>query len=107
MLESKGYHCTAVSNGRAAQDQVKRTTPDLVLSDMIMPEMDGIKLLEWLRQYDPEVPRSEEHTSELQSHSDLVCRLLLEKKKKRRRLNALTTARAALIRCTILRTEES
>src|SRR5260221_5482952 len=25
--------------------------------------------------------RSEEHTSELQSHSDLVCRLLLEKKK--------------------------
>src|SRR5438034_4195608 len=28
------------------------------------------------------VQRSEEHTSELQSHSDLVCRLLLEKKKK-------------------------
>src|SRR5260221_7850915 len=28
------------------------------------------------------VIRSEEHTSELQSHSDLVCRLLLEKKKK-------------------------
>src|SRR5260221_7734102 len=28
------------------------------------------------------VTRSEEHTSELQSHSDLVCRLLLEKKKK-------------------------
>src|SRR5437588_1549101 len=28
------------------------------------------------------VDRSEEHTSELQSHSDLVCRLLLEKKKK-------------------------
>src|SRR5438132_6267936 len=26
-------------------------------------------------------PRSEEHTSELQSHSDLVCRLLREKKK--------------------------
>src|SRR5437588_9446507 len=31
-------------------------------------------------------PRSEEHTSELQSHSDLVCRLLFEKKK--RDLNA-------------------
>src|SRR5947207_9913447 len=28
-----------------------------------------------------ELSRSEEHTSELQSHSDLVCRLLLEKKK--------------------------
>src|SRR5438034_5285596 len=29
----------------------------------------------------PTGSRSEEHTSELQSHSDLVCRLLLEKKK--------------------------
>src|SRR5438132_5722586 len=28
--------------------------------------------------------RSEEHTSELQSHSDLVCRLLLEKKRKKK-----------------------
>src|SRR5438034_5710906 len=32
---------------------------------------------------EPDEPRSEEHTSELQSHSDLVCRLLLEKKKKK------------------------
>ena len=30
----------------------------------------------------PSIERSEEHTSELQSHSDLVCRLLLEKKKR-------------------------
>src|SRR5699024_12714306 len=33
----------------------------------------------------PPPPRSEEHTSELQSRFDLVCRLLLEKKKKRSR----------------------
>src|SRR5438132_6827360 len=31
--------------------------------------------------------RSEEHTSELQSHSDLVCRLLLEKKKTKKKPN--------------------
>src|SRR5260221_10625080 len=31
----------------------------------------------------PAGTRSEEHTSELQSHSDIVCRLLLEKKKKK------------------------
>src|SRR5438034_2188970 len=37
----------------------------------------------WLR--GGAAPRSEEHTSELQSHSDLVCRLLLEKKKKKKR----------------------
>src|SRR5438132_5927233 len=39
---------------------------------------------------EPEVfvlKRSEEHTSELQSHSDLVCRLLLEKKKKKKYKN--------------------
>src|SRR5438132_3808876 len=36
--------------------------------------------------------RSEEHTSELQSHSDLVCRLLLEKKKKKtKNANTQTT----------------
>src|SRR5260221_7934288 len=33
----------------------------------------------------PATDRSEEDTSELQSHSDLVCRLLLEKKKKKKR----------------------
>src|SRR5438034_7679943 len=36
--------------------------------------------------------RSEEHTSELQSHSDLVCRLLLEKKKKKIQNNRQSTA---------------
>src|SRR5215211_9406478 len=34
--------------------------------------------------------RSEEHTSELQSHSDLVCRLLLEKKKKKKKKRTKT-----------------
>src|SRR5688572_30890063 len=33
--------------------------------------------------------RSEEHTSELQSQSNLVCRLLLEKKKKKKKINQL------------------
>src|SRR5206468_10817297 len=36
----------------------------------------------WRRAMSAAVSRSEEHTSELQSRSDLVCRLLLEKKKK-------------------------
>jgi putative nucleotidyltransferase with HDIG domain len=56
MLESRGYRCSTVSNGRSAQDYVRKETPDLVLSDMIMPEMDGIKLLDWLHGFDPEVP---------------------------------------------------
>src|SRR5260221_8898007 len=54
-----------------------------------MAEKDLIRLVsEFERRYGIKVKiwrsnsRSEEHTSELQSHSDLVCRLLLEKKKK-------------------------
>src|SRR5438477_9334833 len=35
--------------------------------------------------------RSEEHTSELQSHVNLVCRLLLEKKKKKKQKKKTTT----------------
>src|SRR5216683_7110446 len=44
----------------------------------------------WLHRQSPSCPprgRSEEHTSELQSRSDLVCRLLLEKKKKKKKLS--------------------
>src|SRR5437667_8337703 len=39
--------------------------------------------------------RSEEHTSELQSHHDLVCRLLLEKKKHKKHRSGSSTANDA------------
>src|SRR2546427_7781134 len=42
--------------------------------------------------------RSEEHTSELQSQSNLVCRLLLEKKKKKQVYYTMYTEQA-LLRC--------
>src|SRR2546428_7657722 len=50
-------------------------------------DQTGVEYLERAIQRDTQRPsgrlaRSEEHTSELQSRSDLVCRLLLEKKKK-------------------------
>src|SRR5438034_7960913 len=45
------------------------------------------------------VLRSEEHTSELQSHSDLVCRLLLEKKKVKCKfeISAISPSRHAVV----------
>src|SRR5690349_24009584 len=46
---------------------------------MPTPVSDGEKIYVWIGTG----VRSEEHTSELQSRRDLVCRLLLEKKKKR------------------------
>src|SRR5438093_9596278 len=45
----------------------------------VLAEPDFLQIPEVLRQR--EAPRSEEHTSELQSLTNLVCRLLLEKKK--------------------------
>src|SRR5438034_8749183 len=41
--------------------------------------------------------RSEEHTSELQSHSDLVCRLLLEKKKKNKQNYNIQGKKCAIV----------
>src|SRR5437016_9128698 len=43
----------------------------------------GPKMMKWLGS--PGIDRSEEHTSELQSLTNLVCRLLLEKKKKKKK----------------------
>src|SRR5438034_4868455 len=66
------------------------------------PEAEGADLVERHRpreekgdfqveQDEQDRNRSEEHTSELQSHSDLVCRLLLEKKKRRPEAVLLTS----------------
>ena len=49
-----------------------------------LPISVGLDGLHAERQHLGDVARSEEHTSELQSRSDLVCRLLLEKKKKKK-----------------------
>src|SRR6266540_6705684 len=50
-----------------------------------MPPRPGDSGRSALRRFGRPDPRSEEHTSELQSHHDLVCRLLLEKKKKKKK----------------------
>src|SRR2546427_9338264 len=52
-------------------------------------------------------PRSEEHTSELQSQSNLVCRLLLEKKKKKINIKLnIATETCRLLREILTRTFE-
>ena len=56
LLESQGYQCVTMANGRLASDYLKSNTPDLILSDMVMPEMDGLRLLEWIHDYDKDIP---------------------------------------------------
>jgi putative nucleotidyltransferase with HDIG domain len=56
LLEAQGYRCTICANGRLALDSFRNDAFDLVLSDIVMPEMDGLKLLSELRRDDPDVP---------------------------------------------------
>src|SRR3989440_9535069 len=58
-------------------------TPIYQTSTYIQEGLGRHKGYEYARTRNPTRERSEEHTSELQSRSDLVCRLLLEKKKKK------------------------
>src|SRR2546430_4412276 len=55
----------------------------LGLTDVTLYFVTATSSLQWVATAAAAGPRSEEHTSELQSQSNLVCRLLLEKKKSR------------------------
>lgn len=56
LLEAQGYRCLTVGNGREALNKLSEHRVDLVLSDMMMPEMDGLQLLSWVRTHDRDVP---------------------------------------------------
>ncbi len=43
LLERRGHEVVVVGNGKAALEALKKQTPDLVLMDVQMPEMDGIQ----------------------------------------------------------------
>jgi CheY-like chemotaxis protein len=45
MLEGKGYDVNSASNGKEALDKINTSPPDLVISDILMPKMDGYQLL--------------------------------------------------------------
>jgi len=49
-LSAQGYECLLAENGRAAQELVTKERPDLILVDLLMPVMDGLAFIQWLRQ---------------------------------------------------------
>lgn len=49
-LEFRGYEVTTAENGREALDILDQTNPDMIICDVMMPEMDGYTLVEHVRQ---------------------------------------------------------
>ncbi|RPJ03798.1 MAG: response regulator, partial [Deltaproteobacteria bacterium] len=43
-LKSQGYSVESAANGVAGLERVKQSRPDLIISDIMMPEMDGFEL---------------------------------------------------------------
>src|SRR3546814_4759995 len=68
-LEKSGYEVVAVDRGTAALPLLETQRFDLLLTDIVMPEMDGIELAQHVAAVAPEMIvmfiRPEEHTSEL------------------------------------------
>ncbi len=55
-LESRGFRVTTAESGREALTHVEETSPDLVLSDLRMDEMDGLALFHELQRRMPGMP---------------------------------------------------
>src|SRR3989449_129682 len=56
VLRKEGYQVTTVNNGRDALDKVKAENFDVVITDIKMPGMDGIQLLQGIKKHDQSVP---------------------------------------------------
>ncbi len=53
-LASAGYSVVTAENGEAAKDQLTNHSFDLVITDLIMEKVDGIQVLKWTRELQPE-----------------------------------------------------
>src|SRR5437868_3583695 len=56
MLESSGHDVRSANDGNDGIESFTERRPDLVITDMIMPELDGIETIRVLRDLDPSVP---------------------------------------------------
>src|SRR5437588_109425 len=70
ILKGSGHTVTAVSDGSAALDEVRRQDYDLVLTDIWMPQMNGLDLLAEIRKM-PKPPRTVILTSDTTSETML------------------------------------
>jgi two-component system, sensor histidine kinase and response regulator len=54
LLQSEGYHVTTAQNGAEGIKRLRQESFDLVITDLVMPEIDGFQVLEYLKGYSPE-----------------------------------------------------
>lgn len=55
-LEEEGYSVITASNGLEAFEQFEKEEPDLVTLDILLPDVDGIKLLRQMKEKRPRMP---------------------------------------------------
>ncbi|MCI9445585.1 MAG: response regulator transcription factor [Oscillospiraceae bacterium] len=48
-LTKEGYHCTCAFDGASAADLIERNAYDLILLDVMLPQVDGFELMEYIR----------------------------------------------------------
>lgn len=56
MLETRGYNVIACTNGREAIEAFGHHTVDLILSDLMMPDVDGAELIRKIKAISPSTP---------------------------------------------------
>ena len=56
VLVARGYDVVSATNGTAALDLVDSERPDLILLDVVMPDMDGYDLYMELKERSPQIP---------------------------------------------------
>ncbi|MFN2297683.1 MAG: response regulator transcription factor [Anaerolineales bacterium] len=52
-LEQDGFDVVEAHNGMEALDQIRNTMPDLVLLDIMLPDIDGLEILRMVREFSP------------------------------------------------------
>jgi two-component system, OmpR family, response regulator len=72
VVQMAGYEVTPVSDAHTALEQIETTTPDLILLDVMMPQMSGYQFIEELRERHQTIPivllTVKEHTPEEVEH---------------------------------------
>lgn len=56
LLESEGHEIALATNGKDGLARMKELEPDLIITDIMMPEMDGLEIVTYIRDHYPNLP---------------------------------------------------